>query len=121
LLEIFVEKSRTIGLGQRLLWHIDKFNKRQSLPKLVNARELLLTPINVRTKQPGQEHHSKKQYLYTEQSNSIFYYNDYRVVLLLDFSQSTTAVYPSMASSYLLKMQKAIEAVLNNLIFVLPN
>jgi len=27
MLEIFVEKSRTIGLGQRLLWHMDKFNK----------------------------------------------------------------------------------------------
>lgn len=28
LLEIYVEKSRAIGLGQRLLWHLDKFNKK---------------------------------------------------------------------------------------------
>jgi hypothetical protein len=27
-----------------------------------------------------------KEMLYTQASNTIFYYNDYRVVLLLDFS-----------------------------------
>lgn len=63
----------------------------------------------------------KKDYVYTEQSNTIFYYNDYRVLLLLDFSQSTTAVYPTLSSSYVLKMQRSIEAVINNLLFELPN
>ena len=59
--------------------------------------------------------------MYTEQSNSIFYYNDYRIVLLLDFSQSKTVVYPSQKSSYIFKMRQSIEAVLNNLVFQLEN
>ena len=36
-----------------------------------------------------------RELMYTEDSNTLFYYNDYRVVLLLDFSQSTTCVYPT--------------------------
>jgi hypothetical protein len=59
--------------------------------------------------------------MYTEQSNSIFYYNDYRIVLLLDFSQSTTGVYPSQKSSYIFKMRQSIEAILKNLVFQLEN
>lgn len=97
------------------------------LSKLISAKELYLTAINVRTKgakndtEDPKAHFPKKEYVYTEQSNSIFYYNDYRVLLLLDFSQSTTAVYPTLSNSYMLKMQRSIEAVLNNLIFELPN
>ena len=59
--------------------------------------------------------------MYSEQSNSIFYYNDYRIVLLLDFSQSTTGVYPSQKSSYIFKMRQSIEAILKNLVFQLEN
>jgi len=95
---------------------------------MVNAnKDLYLNAINLRTKGSKSNmeacslHNEKREYLYTEQTNSIFYYNDYRVLLLLDFSQSTAAVYPTLATSYILKMQKSIEAVLNNLLFELPN
>lgn len=106
---------------------MDKFNRQMPLSKLIGAKELYLTAINVRTKGAKNDtddlkaHFPKKEYVYTELSNSIFYYNDYRVLLLLDFSQSTTAVFPTLRSSYMLKMQRSIEAVLNNLIFELPN
>ena len=42
LLEIYVEKSRALGLGQRLLWHLDKFNKRLNLPHIPEAKDLYL-------------------------------------------------------------------------------
>ncbi len=106
---------------------MDKFNRQMPLSKLIFAKELYLTAINVRTKGGRnasadiKAHNPKKEYVYTEQSNTIFYYNDYRVLLLLDFSQSTTAVYPTLSYSYMLKMQRSIEAVLNNLLFELPN
>ena len=50
LLEVYVEKSRAIGLGQRLLWHLDKFNKKISLPYISGARDFYLQPICVKLK-----------------------------------------------------------------------
>ncbi len=50
LLEVYVEKSRAIGLGQRLLWHLDKFNKKISLPYIPGARDLYLQPLSVKYK-----------------------------------------------------------------------
>ena len=51
----------------------------------------------------------------------MFYYNDYRVVLLLDFSQSSTAVYPSMSKSYLEKMRDCLSVITENLLFQIQN
>ena len=59
--------------------------------------------------------------MYTEDSNTLFYYNDYRVVLLLDFSQSTSCVYPTQQKSYLDKMRESIEIVIKNLLFKIDN
>ena len=52
-----------------------------------------------------------RELLYTQDSNTVFYYNDYRVVLLLDFSQSATTVYPGMGKSYSEKMRDCITFV----------
>jgi len=51
----------------------------------------------------------------------VFYYNDYRVVLLLDFSQSTTSVYPSQGKSYLEKMRDCLSVITENLLFQIQN
>jgi len=42
LLEVYVEKSRALGLGQRLLWHLDKFNRMMTLPYIPDARDFYL-------------------------------------------------------------------------------
>ena len=101
MLEIYVEKSRALGLGQRLLWHLDKFNKPLKLPHIPDGKDLYLQPLSVISKMPvdptnpvnpdgiqmfRSENTFGRELLYTEDSNTIFYYNDYRVVLLLDFS-----------------------------------
>jgi len=64
---------------------------------------------------------SGKELLYTQDSNTVFYYNDYRVVLLLDFSQSTSTVYPTQQKSYLDKMKESIEVIMKNLLFQVKN
>ena len=134
LLEIYVEKSRALGLGQRLLWHLDKFNKRLVLPHIPDAKDLYLQPLSVISRVPSepglsqeaaQMHRSEstfgRELLYTEESNTIFYYNDYRVVLLLDFSQSTNSVYPTQEKSYLDKMRESLDVVMKNLLFMIQN
>ena len=62
-----------------------------------------------------------RELVYTEDSNTLFYYNDYRVVLLLDFSQSTTCVYPTQQKNYMDKMRDSIEIVTKNLLFNIEN
>jgi hypothetical protein len=106
LLEVYVEKSRALGLGQRLLWHMDKFNKNLMLPGIYDAKDLYLIPLSVKTK--SKRNLSKETLLYTPMSNTVFYYNDYKVVLLLDFSQSTSCVVPNQKRSYFDKMRDAL-------------
>ncbi len=93
-IEVYIEKSRALGLGQRLLWHIDKFNKKLALPYIPDSKDLYLQPLSVKVTQGFGARKPNQAMLYTPTSNSVFYYNDYKVVLLLDFSQSTSAVYP---------------------------
>ena len=62
-----------------------------------------------------------RELLYTQDSNTIFYYNDYRVVLLLDFSQSTTSIYPAQEKSYLEKMRDCLSLITENLLFQVKN
>ena len=62
-----------------------------------------------------------RELLYTQDSNTVFYYNDYRVVLLLDFSQSATSVYPSQAKNYSEKMRDCITFITQNLLFEVEN
>ena len=59
--------------------------------------------------------------LYTDTSNTVFYYNDYKVVLLLDFSQSTSSVYPGQTKSYVDKMRESLEVIIKNLLFQIQN
>jgi len=59
--------------------------------------------------------------IYTENSNTVFYYNDYKVVLLLDFSQSTSSVYPGQTKSYVDKMRECLEVIIKNLLFQIQN
>ena len=62
-----------------------------------------------------------REVLYTQDSNTVFYYNDYRVVLLLDFSQSATTVYPGQGKSYSEKMRDCITFITQNLLFQVKN
>lgn len=62
-----------------------------------------------------------REVVYTQDSNTVFYYNDYRVVLLLDFSQSATTVYPGQGKSYSEKMRESITFIMQNLIFQVKN
>ena len=59
--------------------------------------------------------------LYTEDSNTVFYYNDYKCVLLLDFSHSTTSVFPGQTKSYTEKMRESLEIIIKNLLFKISN
>ena len=68
---------------------------------------------------PNPKSHSEM--LYNETSNTVFYYHENKVVLLLDFSQSTTTVYPGQTKSYIDKMVESVEVVLKNLLFRIKN
>lgn len=46
ILEIFVKKSRAIGLGQRLLWHVNKFNRRFKLPCIPDVKEFYMQVVS---------------------------------------------------------------------------
>ena len=52
ILEIYVKKSRAIGLGQRLLWHLDKFNKKLKLPWIPDVKDFYMQPINATYRLP---------------------------------------------------------------------
>lgn len=79
-----------------MLWHIDKFNRHLTVPNIYDAKEYYLQPLSVKSKGKKQtiKKDERETLLYTELSNTVFYYNDYKVVLLLDFSQSTSSVFP---------------------------
>lgn len=50
-IEVYLKKSRALGLGQRLLWHMDKFNKRLTLPYIpADSKDLYLHPLSVKLK-----------------------------------------------------------------------
>jgi hypothetical protein len=46
---------------------------------------------------------------YCQDSNTVFYYSEYKVLLLLDFSKSTSTIYPHQTKSYVEKLQDSIE------------
>jgi len=66
---------------------MDKFNKRLTLPYFpADSKDLYLQPLSVKLKSSCSDTKQCQNMLYTEQSNTVFYYNDYKVLLLLDFS-----------------------------------
>jgi hypothetical protein len=118
-LEVFIEKSRAIGLGQRLLWHLDKVNKKMDPQKFSDSKEFTMQPLSVKkVQQPAKQ---QPEFMYTDKSNTVFYYDKNKVVLLLDFSQSTATHFVGQGKQYFEKMRDALEVVLKNLIFQLNN
>lgn len=55
--------------------------------------------------------------IYTQDSNTVFYYSEYKVLLLLDFSKSTSTIYPHQDKSYIEKLQESIEIFIHVGIF----
>ena len=47
--------------------------------------------------------------LYCHDSNTVFYYSEYKVLLLLDFSKSTSSIYPYQSKCYVDKLLDSIE------------
>ena len=46
---------------------------------------------------------------YTSSSNTVFYYNEYKVLFVLDFSKSTTTFNSSQSRPYIEKIKDSIE------------
>jgi hypothetical protein len=120
---------------------LDKFNKKLKLPLVKEVKDLYMKPVSLSVRSDGtatatssagingannlileSSNESKgRELMYTQDSNTIFYYNDYRVVLLLDFSQSSTTTYPTMGKSYLEKMRECLSVITENLLFQIKN
>lgn len=114
-------------LGQRLYWHLNQMGRTLSLANLQDSHDYNLRPLNTTffsSLKDEQEYFHRKiegnhedeghseTGLYCQESNTVFYYKEYKVLLLLDFSKSTSTIYASQSKSYVEKMQDAIEILI---------
>jgi len=85
-----------------------------------------MKPLSIKLK--GKGHHGKGDTLdsgvtahYKATSNTVFYYQAYRVVVVIDFSQSTTSLFPFETQTYCEKIKEVITTMCQNLLFKLEN
>ena len=87
-IDIMVLKPKCLSIGKRLTWHLDRINNNHlNLHTILENLEHISYPIRLKIndqKQMGKIISDKSPLYYTQKTYPSFFYNEYKVAIIVD-------------------------------------